>query len=143
MEAALEEEPQTVRWKGEEHDLEDLARQQLDGLRRKYRRYRSSRPRNAVYDYLTAVYAFIRRFKRRADRKLVARFMAEEAGHGIRFDQDEFALAILATSDVDPRTRWKWARCLRRADETGVPFGQLQIFIAGEGGINGCAEAKD
>lgn len=132
-----------VRWKGEAYRRLDLVSESLPRLQREYRRYRGRRERTAVYDYLDAVYDFVRGFERSTDCMRVARAMAKGAGHPKRSDQDEFGLIIIATSDTDPQTRWKWAQCLRRAAENEVPAGQLLIFISGEGGINDCAEGAD
>jgi hypothetical protein len=55
-------------------------------------------------------------------------------------DHDEpFAAIILATAEVDKRTRSKWSRVLRYAAEYKTNAEPLAAFVRRKGGINECA----
>jgi hypothetical protein len=103
----------------------------------------ANRSRDAIYNYLTAVFNLVawwtaeNRDLERARRALRLQNISPS-------DHDEpFAAVIRCTSDpakVDKRTRSKWSRVLRYAlsyKDHAEPLGQ---FIKRRGGINKCAD---
>ena len=102
----------------------------------------ASRDRDAIYQYLAAVFEFVKvwaregRAVKRACRALHLR------GHNSAKEPEPFAAVILCTSDpdkVDDRTRSKWSRVLRYAAEFKDLDESLRDFIKSRGGINECA----
>jgi hypothetical protein len=102
----------------------------------------SSRDRNAIYGYLSAVYG------------LVAVWVAEgqevdRAGRALRScrleisdREDPFVAIIRCTADpakADKRTRSKWSRVMRYAAAYKPVSEPLDEFIRRKGGINECA----
>jgi hypothetical protein len=102
----------------------------------------ATRDRNAIYAYLTAVYA------------LVAWWAAEEraidrARRALRLQrlkvsdrENPFAAVIRCTADAikaDKRTRSKWSRVMRYAAMYKSDSDPLDQFIKRKGGINACA----
>src|SRR5258706_15761126 len=86
----------------------------------------SSRDRNAIYGYLSAVF------------DLVAWWAAEDRA----ISRARFAAVILCTADrqkVDKRTRSKWSRVLRYSAEYKPVAEPLAAFVQRKGGINECA----
>ncbi len=86
----------------------------------------SSRDRNAIYGYLSAVF------------DLVAWWAAEDRA----ISRARFAAVILCTADrqkVDKRTRSKWSRVLRYSAEYKSHSESLAAFVRRKGGINKCA----
>jgi hypothetical protein len=89
----------------------------------------SSRDRNAIYAYLTAVYCLVAWWAaegREADRARRALRLQRLA---VSEREDPFAAVIRCTADpakADKRTRSKWSRA-------------LDLFIRRKGGINACA----
>jgi hypothetical protein len=100
-----------------------------------------SRDRDAIYNYLTAVFDLVawwmaeNRALERAQRALRLRMIMPT-------DHDEpFAAVIRCTADpakVDKRTRSKWSRALRYALYK-VASEPLEGFMKRKGGINQCA----
>jgi hypothetical protein len=130
----------TVVWKGNEHSIKALAAKELGGLEAKFQQYQSTRDRDAVYGYLTAIYRFAHGFEKSLDCKRVARQMAAQKGLVIRDGQDQrFSLLIRSTATVNEKTRWKWRKCLAYAWSEEVEPQDLKDFIKGVEGINGCA----
>ncbi len=102
----------------------------------------SSRDRNAIYGYLTAVFDLIAWWA--AEDRAVGR-----AGWALRLcradlpSDEPFAAIIFCTSDpgkVDKRTRSKWSRALRYAAEYKSSSELLAAFVRRKGGINRCAD---
>jgi hypothetical protein len=117
-------------------------RQDLERLRGAWEDCQASRDRNAIYGYLTAVYA------------LVAWWVAEcrevdRARRALRLQrlevsdrEDPFAAIIRCTADpakADKRTRSKWSRVMRYAAAYKPDSEPLDQFIRRKGGINACA----
>ena len=114
----------------------------LDRLQNEWETVQASRERNAIYQYLTAVFELVAwwaqegRAVDRAHRALHLR------GYSSVRQPEPFAAVIFCTSDpakVDDRTRSKWSRVLRYAAEfkdLAEPFGD---FIKRKGGLNECA----
>ena len=101
----------------------------------------SSRDRNAIYGYLTAVFELVMWWA--AVDRAVSR--AHWALRLCRLDlasDEPFAAIICCTSDplrVDKRTRSKWSRVLRYAAEYKPYAEPLAAFVRRKGGINACA----
>jgi hypothetical protein len=117
-------------------------RQDLERVRTAWDDCQSSRDRDAIYAYLTAVYG------------LVAWWTAEgraidRARRALRLGQlevsereDPFAAVIRCTADpakADKRTRSKWSRVMRYAAAYKPDSEALVQFIRRKGGINACA----
>ena len=105
--------------------------------------YQSTRARDSIYEYLTAVFQIVARWKkqRRAKASSHLALRATMQRGAIRIDEP-FATVICCTSDpckVDAKTRNKWARALRYAERFKPDNQSLAQFIKNEGGINECA----
>ena len=102
----------------------------------------SSRNRDAIYTYLTAVFDLVswwteeKRALERARKALRLQNISPS-------DHDEpFAGVIRCTADpakVDKRTRSKWSRVLRYALDYKSHSEPLDRFVKRKGGINRCA----
>jgi hypothetical protein len=103
----------------------------------------SSRQRDAIYEYLTAVFDLVAWWA--ADCRDVERAKLALRIHGgaKRSSSNEpFAAIIFCTADptkVDKRTRSKWSRALRYALECKSDSEPLTKFLKRKGGINECA----
>jgi hypothetical protein len=102
----------------------------------------TSRDRNAIYGYLTAVFDLVMWWA--AEGRAISRAWALQLRHlGLPTTDEPFAAIILATADrqkVDKRTRSKWSRVFRYAAEYKTNAEPLAAFIQRKGGINKCAE---
>jgi hypothetical protein len=111
-------------------------------LENEWEMVQARRDRNAIYQYLTAVFELVMwwtlegRAVNRAGRALHLRRYSSAR------EPEPFAAIILCTSDpdkVDDRTRSKWSRVLRYAAEYKDLDEPLRDFIVDRGGINECA----
>ena len=111
-------------------------------LQNEWETVQTSRNRDAIYQYLTAVFEIVMvwategKAVNRAHRALHLR------GRKSVREPEPFAAVILCTSDrekVDDRTRSKWSRVLRYAAEYKDLDEPLRNFIKRRGGINACA----
>ena len=111
-------------------------------LQNEWETVQASRDRDAIYQYLTAVFELVMwwakegRAVNRAHRALHLR------GYNSVREPEPFAAVILCTADrdkVDDRTRSKWSRVLRYAAEFKDLDEPLRDFIKRKGGINKCA----
>jgi hypothetical protein len=117
--------------------------QDIKRLREVWRKVQGERDRDAIYDYLAAVYEVIEwwTLENRA---------AERAGRALRItglvipEQPEpFAaviMASLAPERLDRRQINKWSRALRYALRHECRASKLMAFIKDHGGLNSCAE---
>jgi hypothetical protein len=115
----------------------------LGRLRGEWEDYQSTRNRDGIYGYLTAVFELVMwwahegraaEYTRRALCLKERRLMVEV--------QEPFSAVIFCTADpgkVDFRTRSKWSRVLRYAAEFKRLDEPLREFIKRKGGINKCA----
>ena len=112
-------------------------------LEREWEMAQASRDRDAIYQYLAAVFEMVAWWNlegkavKRAYRALRLR------GHESVREPEPFAAVILCTADpdkADARTRSKWSRALRYAAEFKDLEEPLRDFIKRRGGINSCAE---
>jgi hypothetical protein len=117
-------------------------RQDLQRVRNAWADCQATRDRDAIYAYLSAVYA------------LVAWWTAEgqeidRAHRALRLQrlkpsdrEDSFAAVMRCTADpakADNRTRSKWSRLMRYAAMYKPDSEPLEQFIKRKGGINECA----
>jgi hypothetical protein len=117
---------------------------ELAHARMAWREFQSTRERDAIYQYLTAVFEIVKRWKkeRRAKASSLQALAATKHPGAIRI-QEPFAIAIFCTSNprtVDARMRGKWARALRYAERFKPNAQGLAQFIKSQGGTNECAE---
>jgi hypothetical protein len=113
---------------------------ELEKLRVVWRQVQHTRQRDAVYEFLEAAYGVVSRFNRAGDgRKLLRKL--HRLDHRLKRIQEPYAAAIHFSTDysVDNRTRSKWSRLMRFADQTKKRTDLLEDFIRRNGGINACA----
>ena len=118
-----------------------IAQDELDMAKAAFNEYRSTRRRDAIYIYLTEVFAVVRRWREQNCLKSKTHKALRAMGnHNAIRKQDPFATVIFCTSDsrfVDIKTRSKWSRALRVVDEHLNPkVDSLASFIKSRGGIN-------
>jgi hypothetical protein len=121
-----------------------VVQDELDNARRAWKEYQSTRRRDAIYDYLSEVFTTVRRWKEQDRVKTKVHQLLRAMGNcaGIR-NQDPYAVVILSSSDprtVDTKTRSKWVRALRYAEQFKPETESLGNFIKKRGGINECAD---
>lgn len=120
----------------------EALRHDLARIREAWEDCRASRERDAIYDYLEAVYGLVAWW--RADRKANGRARrALLLSHmPLMPRENAFAAVIRCTADcrkVDKRTRSKWSRAMRYAAKHKPLARSLRWFIKKNGGINRCA----
>jgi hypothetical protein len=101
----------------------------------------STRSRDAIYGYLTAVYALVTWWAAEGQDLVRAQRAVRLTGLDVFSREDPFAAVIRCTSDaakVDKRTRSKWSRLLRYADGHKLSSEPLDRFVKRKGGINAC-----
>jgi hypothetical protein len=128
-------------------DLKRLAMQRYDDLdlgdvRDAWQNLQSNRVRDAIYDYLRAVFMLISDWEERGQtRDRVARIVKVH-GLSAAMTTEPFSGIICCTSDpdvVDAKTRSKWSRVLRYVQRFNRKKKGLKTFIKSKGGINACA----
>jgi hypothetical protein len=107
-----------------------------------WKNYQSTRKRDAIYDYLRAVFKIVRRWRKehRAKTSSYQALRATGSTNKIR-KVEPFAIVIFCTSDprkVDAKTRAKWSRVLRYAEQFKPDTQNLTQFVKSNGGINEC-----
>jgi len=116
-------------------------RHDLTRARTAWEECQTSRDRNAIYGYLTAVFDLVAWWA--AEGRAVSRARWALQLQRLDLPTDEpFAAIILASADrekVDKRTRSKWSRVLRYAMQYKPSSEPLATFIQRKGGINKCA----
>jgi hypothetical protein len=105
--------------------------------------YQSTRERDAVYRYLSAVFEIVSRWKQQRRTKAKTRqvLARTKLPRTIRIEEP-FSIVIFCTSDarkLDAKTRSKWSRALRYAERFKPDNQGLAQFIKSKGGINECA----
>ena len=117
-------------------------RHDLSRVRIAWEDCQSSRDRNAIYGYLSAVFDLVMWWK--AEDRAISR--ARRALHLLGLDlpttDEPFAAIIFCASDrqkVDKRMRSKWSRMMRYAAEYKSTSEPLAAFVQRKGGINACA----
>jgi hypothetical protein len=121
----------------------EALRQDLTRVRIAWDECQSSRDRNAIYGYLTAVFDLVMWWAAEDRAISRARWTLRLQGVDLPTTDEPFAAVILCTADrkkVDKRTRSKWSRVLRYAAEYKTNAEPLATFVLRKGGINKCAE---
>ena len=123
--------------------LDSVADDDLAVARSAWIGYRSTRKRDAVYPYLSAVFGIVGRWKKqhRAKARSQQALAAAKGRDAIRA-REPFSVVIFCTSDpckVDAKTRSKWSRALRYAEQFKPDSQGLAQFMKNKGGINECA----
>ncbi len=117
-------------------------RQGLTRVRIAWDECQSSRDRNAIYGYLTAVFDLVMWWAAEGRAVSRARWALRLRGLDLPTNDEPFAAIIWCTADrekVDRRTRSKWSRVLRYAAEYKSISEPLTTFVLRKGGINKCA----
>ena len=117
-------------------------RQDLLRVRHAWEECQSSRDRNAIYGYLSAVFALVMWWAAEGRAISRARWALQLQRLDLPITDEPFAAVILCTAareKVDKRTRSKWSRVLRYAMEYKTNAEPLAPFIRRKGGINKCA----
>ena len=121
----------------------DALKASLQRLEREWESYQSTRDRDAIYSYLTAVFELVAVWAHEGTAIDYARWALWLRGHRSAVVSPEpFAAVILCTSDsrkADYRMRSKWSRVLRYAAEFKDLDEPLAAYIKRKGGINKCA----
>jgi hypothetical protein len=120
----------------------EALRADLLRLENEWETMRASRERNAVYQYLTAVFETVMAWTLEGKAVNRAHRVLHLRGHHSLREPEPFAAVIFCTSDpakVDDRTRSKWSRVLRYAAEYKDLDEPLADFIKRKGGLNKCA----
>ena len=115
---------------------------ELAEVRAAWQRYRSTHDRNAVYFYLEAVFALVRRWERQQCALKNSRAALRLKPRAPKMKPEAFARVIFCTCDpdvADAKTRSKWSRVLRFARNAKPANQRLTDFIKSNGGINACA----
>jgi hypothetical protein len=118
-------------------------RQDLLRVRNAWNDCQTSRDRNAIYKYLTAVFDLVMWWKAEDRAISRARWALQLQRLDLPTTDEPFAALIMCTADrqkVDKRTRSKWSRVLRYAEEYKPSSESLAAFIQRRGGINECAD---
>jgi hypothetical protein len=117
-------------------------RQDLLRVRLAWEDCQTSRDRNAIYGYLTAVFDLVMWWAAEGRAISRARWALQLQHLDLPITDEPFAAIIRCTADpgkVDKRTRSKWSRVLRYAAECKPSSEPLAPFIQRKGGINECA----
>jgi hypothetical protein len=115
--------------------------QRLGKVSDAWERFQDVRGRDAVYGYLSAVFALVKRYGgRRRTKRLVHRAF-KFAGLPLDKHADPFSAVIRCTSDGKPdsKTISKWARALRYVARVKKPPHRVTAFMKSRGGVNACA----
>ena len=123
--------------------LELKVESELRRVRQAYISYQAQRRRNAVFDYLTAVFDIVARWNREQRLQQSLQQARKMPSHVVRTStSDAYTNVIAFTSDpqkTDSKARSKWARALRWAEATKSKGETLAEFVQRNGGINECA----
>jgi hypothetical protein len=113
----------------------------LGKVRVAWHEFQASRARDAVYDYLQAVFAIVMHFKVRRRTKRLLRHAFEFADLSFDKKADPFTVVIRCTCGgaADNKMISKWARALRYAAIRKLPEMLLKAFMKEAGGVNECA----
>ena len=96
----------------------EALRQDLERLRGAWEDCQASRDRNAIYEYLTAVYGLVARWTAEGHETDRTRRALRSQRLKVSDREDPFAAIIRCTADpakADKRTRSKWSRVMRYA----------------------------
>jgi hypothetical protein len=116
-------------------------RRWLEKVQLAWQEFQANRGRDAVYDYLQAVFAIVMHFKvRRRTNKLLRRAF-EFADLSFDKKAEPFTAVIRCTCGdaADNKMISKWARALRYVARRKPPETRLKAFMKQAGGVNECA----
>jgi hypothetical protein len=119
----------------------EAVRQDLARVRVAWQDAQSSRDRNAIYKYLTAVYSLVTWWAAEGQDVIRARRAVRLSGLEVCYREDAFAAIIRCSAHaarVDKRSRSKWSRVMRYAAAYKTDSEPLVQFIRRKGGINEC-----
>jgi len=113
---------------------------ELEKLRVVLRQVQCTRHRDAVYEFLEAVYDVVSKFNRAGSGGRLLRKL-HRLDRQLKRIQEPYSAVIHFASDysVDSRTRSKWSRLMRFAEQSKKRTEPLEAFIRRSGGINECA----
>jgi hypothetical protein len=112
----------------------------LSRVRSAFAVFKSSRNRDAIYPFLQNVYELVKSWEEQGTcRRRVRRILASRGLRG--GSREPYAAVILATADVDAKTRSKWSRALRYVAKFNRDDEYFRGFMKRRGGINDCAAA--
>jgi len=114
----------------------------LAKVRSAWAKYRSTNGRDAVYIYLEAVYALVRRWQRLSCSLKNSRGALRLQADAPQMKPEPFGIVIVCTADLevaDAKTRSKYSRVLQYARIAKPADQPLTAFIKSNGGINACA----
>jgi hypothetical protein len=120
----------------------EALRQDLARVHVAWEEAQSTRNRDAIYGYLTAVYSLVTWWAAEGKDLVRGQRAVRLTGLDVFSQEDPFAAVIRCTADpvkVDKRTRSKWSRLMRYADEHKLNSEPLEQFVKRKGGINACA----
>ncbi len=115
---------------------------ELAEITRAWRIYRTTNGRDAVYIFLSRVFAVVTRWQRLNCAVKNSRAVLRRQLDAPQMKPEPFGIVIYCTSDpeiVDAKTRSKWSRVLRYARKTKPGNQRLTDFIKSKGGLNECA----
>jgi hypothetical protein len=103
--------------------------------------FQASRARDAVYEYLDAVFSIVMHYKVRRRSKRLLRHAFRFAKLQFVKNVDPFTALIRSTCGgaADNKMISKWARALRYAARCKPAEMRLKAFMKTAGGVNGCA----
>jgi len=119
----------------------DAIRDQLLRICAAWDDFQASRRRDAVYQFLKAVYILVVRYEGRRRTSRLIRRACIFANLLYKNRLEPFTIIIRATTEesVDIRTRSKWSRALRYVAFRKRAPRKLMSFMKAKGGINACA----
>jgi hypothetical protein len=102
--------------------------------------FQETRDRDAVYEYLRAVFSIVQHYRWKGRTKKLIRRAFKFAGLPFDKNADPFAVIIRCTCEqqLDCKTISKWSRALRYVARVKKRT-PLKIFMKKRGGINACA----
>src|SRR5262249_827010 len=102
--------------------------------------FQETRDRDAVYEYLRAVFSIVQHYRWKDRTKKLVRRAFKFAEMPVDMNADAFAVVIRCTCEqkLDRKTVSKWSRVLRYAAQFKKRT-PLKTFIKNRGGINACA----
>jgi len=111
--------------------------QDMPRLQEAWARYRKCRDRNAVYDFLDAVFRVCTRWQLNRTAK------AGDTSQPVRCTDPVAGIMRSASGgQLDRRTAAKWSRAVRFALASKTTSEPLETFVLRNGGINSCALAR-
>jgi hypothetical protein len=113
---------------------------ELEKLRYVWEQVQGTRQRDAIYEFLEPVYDLVSRFNRAGKGGRLLRKL-HRLDRKLRHMKDPYCAVISFATDhsLDSRTRSKWSRLMRFAEQKKKRTEQLGDFVRKHGGINRCA----